>query len=94
MNRRAAYFAAFRYVMQAVLTAFAVWLQQVGRDGWSALTSFDYWFVGTALGIAALNALGAVMNKRFGEAETRQDAANTATLPTPEEGNSSHGPTS
>ena len=92
MNRRAAYFAAFRYVMQAVLTAFAVWLQQVGRDGWSALTSFDYWFVGTALGIAALNALGAVMNKRFGDAETRQDASNASTPPTPVEENETHGP--
>lgn len=92
MKRRAAHFAAFRYVMQAVLTAFAVWLQQVGRDGWSALTSFDYCFVASALGIAALNALGAVMNKRFGEAETKQDAANASTPPTPEEGNSSYGP--
>jgi len=69
MKRRAAYFAAFRYVMQAVLTAFAVWLQQVGKDGWATLSAFDYWFVAATLGIAALNALGATMNKRFGQAE-------------------------
>ncbi len=69
MKRRAAYFAAARYCLQAVLAAFAVWLQQVGKEGWANLSAYDYWFLGTALGIAALNALGAVMNKRFADVD-------------------------
>ncbi len=68
-KKRAAYFAATRYCLQAVLTAFAVWLQQVGKDGWDSLTAFDYWFVSTTLAISGLNALGATMNKRFSEVE-------------------------
>ena len=69
MKRRAAYFAAARYCSHAVLAAFAVWLQQVGKDGWSDLSSYDFWFLGAALGIAGLNALGSTMNKRFSEAD-------------------------
>lgn len=68
MKRRAAIFAAVRYVLQAVLTAFAVWLQKIGADGWENLSTFDVVFVATALGIAALNSLGGVMNGRWQEA--------------------------
>lgn len=73
----AAWSAAIRYVLQATLTAFAVWLQQVGKKGWDQLSAYDYWFVGTALGIAALNALGAVMNGRWHE--SRQASSETRT---------------
>lgn len=65
----AAWCAAGRYVLLAVLAAFSGWLQQVGKAGWESLTSYDVVFVSCALGISALTALGAVMNGRWSEAK-------------------------
>ena len=65
----AAWAAAARYVLLAVLAAFSGWLQQLGKQGWESLTSYDVVFVACALGISALTALGAVMNGRWAEAK-------------------------
>lgn len=66
----AAWAAAARYVLLAVLAAFSGWLQQLGKQGWDSLTSYDIVFVTCALSISALTALGAVMNGRWTEAKT------------------------
>lgn len=66
-----AVFSAVRYVAQAVLAAFAVWLQQIGKTGWEEISTFDVVFVATALAIAGLNAMGAVMNGSWSEARAR-----------------------
>lgn len=65
----AAWAAAGRYVLLAVLAAFSGWLQQLGKQGWDSLTSYDVVFVACALSISALTALGAVMNGRWAEAK-------------------------
>lgn len=66
-----AVFSAVRYVLQGVLAAFAVWLQQIGKTGWEQISTFDVVFVCTALALAGLNAMGAVMNGSWSEARAR-----------------------
>jgi hypothetical protein len=65
MKKRAAVIAAIRYVTQATLISFITWMQQVGKEGWNSLTSYDYWFISASLLVAGLNALGSVMNGRW-----------------------------
>ncbi len=65
MKKRAAVIAAIRYVTQAMLISFIAWMQQVGKEGWNSLTSYDYWFISASLLVAGLNALGSVMNGRW-----------------------------
>lgn len=48
----AAWAAAGRYVLLAVLAAFSGWLQQLGKQGWDSLTSYDVVFVACALSIS------------------------------------------
>ena len=68
----AAWLAMGRYTAYAVLTTFATWLQQVGPEKWEKLTSYDYWMLGTSLGLSALAAVGAVMNGRWNEAKNEK----------------------
>lgn len=75
MKRRAAMIAAIRYVSQAVLIAFITWMQQVGKQSWNDLNSFDYWFISASLAVAGLNALGSVMNGRWQIAQQENDKA-------------------
>lgn len=65
----AAWAAAARYVMQGVLVTFSGWLQQLGKQGWDSLSSYDVVFIACALGVSGLSALGAVMNGRWAEAK-------------------------
>lgn len=75
MKRRAAMVAAIRYISQAMLIAFITWMQQVGKQGWDDLGSFDYWFISASLAVAGLNAMGSVMNGRWQIAQQENDKA-------------------
>lgn len=70
----AAWLAMTRYAAFAVLTTFSTWLQQIGPEKWKELTSFDWWALGSALGLSALTAIGAIMNNRWSEAKADKES--------------------
>lgn len=76
MNKKhvSAWLAMARYTAFSVLTAFSAWLQQVGPDKWEKLTVYDWVTLAVALGLAALTAIGAVMNGRWTEAKNETEA--------------------
>lgn len=59
-----ALFAAGRYVLYNVVLAYSVWLH-ANKDNWDKLSQWDYHDVATQLILAALVALGAIMNKTW-----------------------------
>ena len=73
MKRRAAFMAMLRYVTQAVLAAFVAWMQQVGKQGWESLNSFDFCFIVASLGVVALNSMGSTMNPRWHIAQLEKE---------------------
>lgn len=62
-----AWFAATRYVAYNVALAYSGWLVSV-KEHWGELSSWDYRNVTVILVLAALTALGAVMNGSWNEA--------------------------
>ena len=69
-----AFFAATRYVAYNVLLTYSAWLHVV-KDRWETLTSWDRYVIATELSLAALLALGAIMNGTWTEAKTKDRAS-------------------
>jgi len=69
-----AIFAAARYVAYNVLLAYLTWLHVV-KDRWDTLTMWDRHVLAAELGLAALLALGAIMNDRWTEAKNKDRAS-------------------
>ncbi len=65
-----AWFAAARYALYNVTLAYSGWLVSV-KDRWGELTSWDYRNVAVTLILAALTALGAVMNGTWQEVQAK-----------------------
>lgn len=80
-----AWATAARYTLQAGLIAFLGWLQQIGKHGWDSMSTYDMVFAATAVAVAAMNGLGATINKTWAEAQAARLAASggapSATLP-------------
>lgn len=71
-----AWMAASRYILLQTLNALAAWLFAVEKL-WNDLTPWHYWVLGTQLGIAALGALGAVMNGSWQRAVEKDKVVQT-----------------
>lgn len=67
-----AWFAATRYVLYNVTLAYSGWLVSV-KERWEDLSGWDYRNVSVILVLAALTALGAIMNGSWEKA--KNDAA-------------------
>lgn len=73
-----AWMVAGRYILLQTLNALAAWLLAVEKI-WSDLTPWHYWVLATQLGIAALGALGAVMNGSWQRASEASKISPTKT---------------
>lgn len=62
-----AVFAAARYMLFTVLTAFSTWLVSV-KGNWPNVGSWEIVFLVTSLALTALGTLGAIMNDKWAAA--------------------------
>ena len=62
-----ALFAAARYMLFTVLTAFSSWLVNV-KGNWPAVGSWEWVYLATTLSLTALGTLGAIMNDKWATA--------------------------